>query len=961
MNVLLVVIGLPLVMVLPGLCTVAALAPLRRLDWPERIYVVLAISTAVSGWLGLILAQIGIFSLWLLLGLLALYSLTLGLLAWRRGRWRWPGPEAPRQTFLVSLGLLALSAVFVGLAFRPFELILGPRDAAVYPATAAQIARHGGIRIVDELVPTLIQETPEDTHNAFVQFFGLQHPGRFYYHYLRMPGFFIADSEGAYIPEFLPTTDGRIVVPQFYHLYPTWLAIGFSLLGVEAGLFVTPYLSLLGGLGAFFLARRLFGGRVALLAYLFLVVQTLQVWFARYSTAEGATQFLMFLALYGLLRLDEDESSRQEPFWGLLAGLALGMIGLVRVEFFFPWLLLLPYLAYRFIARRFRRGHRLMLLALGILALHTLAQFVTLTRGYTIGIYYHRIQDWALLSWLVYPFLTPTLRLYWGISDTPRTPVLQQPGRLAAEIGVLLLLWALLLVLRHAPRLAARLGSWLQRRRHILLGGAALLFFLAFAYLYLIRPGILSLDVLLHPLENRPALEGYIGAPVPEGAAANLVRVGWYFSPLGMLLAAAGIALLLWRESSQRSWFLLLLGLFYLFFFNYEVFGENHHIYIMRRYVPMVVPFFCIAMAYVLEWLGTWGRSRPALPMGATRQVAPTERRAGRPRRLLGGAATILSVLLAGLMVLYLVYTGLPFYRHNEYQGALEWVRALAARFDPQDVIVLIDDARDAPFTIATPLRYLFDRDALVVMPEQPNGAWIEEQMARWQAQGRNVYLLIGNDGGRLFLPQTRLRLVERVVLAVPEFEQLTTQKPHNAYVLNQAFGLYVAERWNGAGSPLAELPLEMDLGSNGYIFQSGGFYGDEATPDGTTYCWTKGEGILRLPWPEEDAAVTVTLRLAGGKRPAELGSAQVTLALGKWQAGDKKGYWQAAQVQLAQGFTAHTVALPLCAATNAHTVRLLLVSPTWKQVDYGLGGDRRPLGVQVDWVRVEAGRGKGH
>jgi hypothetical protein len=35
-------------------------------------------------------------------------------------------------------------------------------------------------------------------------------------------------------------------------------------------------------------------------------------------------------------------------------------------------------------------------------------------------------------------------------------------------------------------------------------------------------------------------------------------------------------------------------------------------------------------------------------------------------------------------------------------------------------------------------------------------------------------------------------------------------------------------------------------------------------------------------------------------------------------------------------------------------TVLLSLASSPWKQVDYGLGGDERPLGVQVDWVRVE-------
>ncbi len=902
--------GLPLVLVIPGLCTLAALVPLRRTDWPERIYLSLSISLLLSGWWGLVLAQIGRFLVGLLLALPALYSLVLGLWAWRRGRWRWPRPEGRRETPWAWAALSLIGIAFIALAFRPFELILGPRDAAVYPATAAQIVHHGGILVDDPLVRTLSRDTPEETHRTWVQFLGVQHPGRFYYHYLRLPGFFIADEERA------------TVLPQFYHLYPTWLAVAFSLVGLPSGLLMTPYLSFLGGLGLFLLSRRLLGMRVALLAYLFLSLQTLQVWFARYSTAEGATQFLLFLGLYGLLRLEggSAEEAGREPFWGLLAGLSLGMVGLVRVDFFFPWLLFLPYLAYLFVARTFRRGHRWMLLAWAFPALHTLAQFLTHTRGYTIAIYYHRIQDWATLSWLVYPFLNPTLREYFGASDTPRTPVMKEPWRLAAELGAVALVVGLLFLLRHSPRLVERLGSRLRRHRPLFLTGAAGLFLLAFFYLYVIRPHILTPEVLLHPLENRLVLEGYIGAPVPEGPAANMVRLGWYFSPLGMLLAASGIAALIGKETSRRSWYLLLLGLFYLAFFNYEVFGEPHHIYIMRRYVPMVVPFLSLAIAYALERLAGWRRLRRAGPA--------------------------LAGVLALLMVAYLVYTGLPFYRHNEYAGALEQVGTLATRFAPEDVILLIDGPRDAPATIATPLQYLFERNAFVLMPDEPDGVRIEEQIRLWQSEGRAVYLLIGNDGGRLFLPHTRLRYLERFELAVPEFEQLSTQKPHNAYTLRQAFGLYTPEAWDGKGSLLGELPLEVDLGSGGYIYQAGGFYGDEISPEGTTYCWTGGRGLLRLPWPEE-GEVRLTLSLAGGKRPAEIGPAQVELWLGEHLVGK----WE-----LGEGFATYTATLSAREVVPGpgRTVLLALVSSTWNQADYGLGNDRRPLGVQVDKVRIE-------
>ncbi len=87
MNILLALVGLPLALLVPGGVTLIALAPLRRLDWLERAYLTLALSLALSGWVGLVLAELEIYSAGLLLGLLALYSLVVGIVAWRKGRW----------------------------------------------------------------------------------------------------------------------------------------------------------------------------------------------------------------------------------------------------------------------------------------------------------------------------------------------------------------------------------------------------------------------------------------------------------------------------------------------------------------------------------------------------------------------------------------------------------------------------------------------------------------------------------------------------------------------------------------------------------------------------------------------------------------------------------------------------------------------------------------------------------
>lgn len=911
MSLLLAILGLPLVLLLPGLITLTALAPLHRLDLLERIYLALAISLLASGWLGLVLAQAGLFSAGLLLALLGLYVVGLGWIAWRRERWRWEPLDRSGRASFVFLAALGVTVLFVVLALPPFEVILGPRDAAVYPATGAQIARHGGIVIHNPLV-SILAEAPEQEQRALLShFFPPQHPERFFYEYAHMPGFFITDLEKG------------TVVPQFYNLYPTWLGIAFSLFGLEAGLLMTPYLSLLGGLGVLMVGRRLFGPWVGLAAYLFLSLNSLQVWFARYSTSEGATQFLTFLAIYALVRLEgagpELEPGRPaDPFFGLLTGVALGMVGLVRVDFFITWAFFLPYLAYRFVTHRFRRAHRLLLLGLGLLAVHTAVQITTLSGAYTLNSYFHRIQDWYTLSWLVWPFLTPILRHYF----LGRTPVMHQPWRLFYELGAPLLLLGLLLLLRHRPRWRERASRWLQRHRRPLLAVAAGLVVLLAAYTYLIRPGILTAEALRHPLENRLTLEGYIGAPVAEGRAANMVRLGWYLSPLGIALAVAGIAAMIVRETSRRSWFLLLVGLFYTVLLVYELFGDPHHVYIMRRYVPVALPFLSLAMAYALGWLARQAWFRRAGPI------------------LAGG--------LGLLMVLYFAVTGRPFFRHTEYQGALDQVEALAGQFGPDDLLLLINQGRDTPYTVATPLQYLFDQPALGIRHLQPNGPLIEEQIGRWQDQGYQVYLLMGNDGGRLFLPHTHLRWLRRFELAVPEFEPLTAQKPHNSYTLRLPYGIYALAPRRDTPSPLGETPLTLDLGEGGYKYQVSGFHQDETDPDGTTYCWTDGRGVLRLPWPAEGGAVTITMRLAGGRRPAALGPAQVQVCLNehcpaKWT--------------LQEAFDRYSVSLAATAvpAQEGQTVLLEIRSSTWKQTAYDLGGDPRPLGVQVDWVRINA------
>jgi 4-amino-4-deoxy-L-arabinose transferase-like glycosyltransferase len=126
-----------------------------------------------------------------------------------------------------------------------------------------------------------------------------------------------------------------LITPQFFHLFPAFGAYLFETMGVRGALATPPIFGILGTLAAFFLGRRMFGSKIALLGALGLATSVLQVWFARYPVSEGFSQFLI---LSGLLAHRLDQTSDGRAF-GWLSGALLGLTLLVRID---SVLLLLP-------------------------------------------------------------------------------------------------------------------------------------------------------------------------------------------------------------------------------------------------------------------------------------------------------------------------------------------------------------------------------------------------------------------------------------------------------------------------------------------------------------------------------------------------------------------------------------------------------------------------------------------
>ena len=129
---------------------------------------------------------------------------------------------------------------------------------------------------------------------------------------------------------------------------------------------------------------------------------------------------------------------------------------------------------------------------------------------------------------------------------------------------------------------------------------AALLVIVLALYAYLVRP---------HLGQVLSYAYWYGGGQLPDVDRENLVRLGWYLSPLGVALGVLGTAWMLVKEANRRTAFLLGAGLFFSLLYLWRIQANPHQIYAMRRYVPVVLPFFVVAATYLIYRLSTLRRN----------------------------------------------------------------------------------------------------------------------------------------------------------------------------------------------------------------------------------------------------------------------------------------------------------------------------------------------------------------
>lgn len=915
MNWLFIPLFLPLLFFLPGyLFARTFIRNAETFSEGARWFIPIAASVCATTWLGLTLAEFGVFSLWNVAALDALGC----ALWWTLGRKRfgaWSLRVSKPDWVFAALFLLAI-ILFV----RPAEYVIGNSDAGTYINTGANIARTGAIAIYDNQVAQL----PFDSAKAF--YWQLINPFMLY-KAVRLPGFFVADAAHG------------LVLPQFLQFYPVWLALWDSMVGVQWGLYATPLIALLGSAAFYFLAQELAraarsdGARArnfARLTFFLLIVCVPQFWFARYPVAEAMTQFLTLTGIWALLKFETTrDGSLGLP---LLAGFALGAIFFTRAD---AILLLLPlgiYFLARWFSRTWRREHWAFFGAFGIALAQAAAHMFIFAPNYLYYQYSHALRM-KNIDKLLPGGLPQAAELF------SRSEYLLLPFG-AALAGIV----ALLVADRLVQMLRARFGSslraaWRRSEKWLrVLGAGAVVALVVFAYFIWPRP---------------ETWYAYVGGATSLDRSANLIKLGWYLSPIGIALATWGAVVVWLRDLNARNIFFFgTAGLFTLFYLE-ESYSNPHYIYTMRHYIPLALPLLIVLAARALDWL--W---HEALAHDATRQKFA--------RAAAGG--------VLGVWMLYTLYAmGLvdasrangialrvPFVSQTlgagwfkiepfensivgvrELDGAYRQIAALAETL-PADAVIIFSAGRDEPAALATPLKYIFNRDAFVSVFNNPPGDKLAALADAWRAQGRTVILAYGTNGGRLQIPGYALERVGAAALNVPQWAFAYDFMPRSAWRINLNYTLY---RATPRAAPAA-LPVTIDFGGDDFPYLMNGFL--ERAPDARAR-WlgalesnafkaaaTKTvSGLIRFPLTDA-AQIQVQLRARAPRADAQL------IFKGK----DR----QVGRIALTPEFADYVVTLDADALKRSGDSFLLELA-----ADATADGQGRILGAELEWLQVTA------
>jgi hypothetical protein len=516
--------------------------------------------------------------------------------------------------------------------------------------------------------------------------------------------------------------DTQRATVQFYHLWPALLASAFKAGGYTGLSNLTPLCGVLAVLLVALAARRAFGLLAGALAGLLLTANMLEVWQAKYPSSETFAQLLVAGALLGVVIALQ---TRWRPAAGL-AGLLLGLAYLERPDSLLLLLLALGVGCALLATRRFDARAGWFAAGLAITLPYGLLQAYVLARRYTLA---NHVPGLPLLLVAVVAALAAALLL---------RQVVPALGR-----------WAVRLLEDR------RVQRWLGAAA---VGVAALLLVLGF----------------LRPSLSGPVYGEFRGRPIRTYDEANLIRLSWFLTVPGLVLALGGLALVALRRWRAEAWALVVPALCLLPLYAYRSEVSARLMWWTRRFVPIIVPGLAVLLAVALGTGLTWAAARWRWPV-----------------RVAAAAATaFLLVVFAG--------QSLPLRHHHDEAGSFETTRRIARAAGGRQGVFLWQQSPglyELAYLFGGPV-WLQQGQISALLPRRPDPAYVRSFVRGFA--GQPVFLVSPGRKAPQGYAGLGLRPVDRVDDAMPIWRETYQTRPASAVDIPLRFTIWRVEASTG-------------------------------------------------------------------------------------------------------------------------------------------------------------------
>ncbi len=298
-------------------------------------------------------------------------------------------------------------------------------------------------------------------------------------------------------------------------------------------------------------------------------------------------------------------------------------------------------------------------------------------------------------------------------------------------------------------------------------------------------------------------------------AYALKMFAAFYLQWLGLVLAIAGLVVVVLRRFWRDAALVLVFASFSLFFF-YKIEIVPDHFWAARRFLPVILPGALIfaAAAALDELPRAWRRWR-------------------WPRAAAG------AILLVWLGQQYVVKAA-PIMPHVEYAGIIPYLERLAGRFGDRDLVIV--ESRNASDThvLGLPLAYIYARHVLVLNSPRPDKLVLRLFLADALKRYAHVFFL-GAGGTDLLSREIVATPVAGEDIQVPEYESAYNAYPTGVHRKEFDYGIYELSVGH-----LAPGPFTLDVGYRDDL-NVVRFHAKEVT-EGRTIRWTGPTSYVSNP-----------------------------------------------------------------------------------------------------------------